>query len=91
MKGGIIFPISKDDYEEIYYDSNDLSYYYKDFKKSLAFRFLSNDVPFVNVKNIKSLVSSKGISDISDNEGSLFYDITCVLLVLASQIGLSMD
>jgi poly-gamma-glutamate system protein len=84
MKGGIIFPISKDDYEEIYYDSNDLSYYYKDFKKSLAFRFLSNDVPFVNVKNIKSLVSSKGISDISDNEGSLFYDITRFNIVVIS-------
>ena len=76
MRGGLIYPLSKDDLEEIYYTSDELDLYYSDFKKSLAYKFLDNNIPFVNIKNIESLVKSKGIVDISNNKGFLFYEIT---------------
>jgi len=76
MRGGVIYPISKDDLEEIYYSSDDLDSYYPDFKKSLAYKFLDKNIPFVNIKNIESLVKAKGVNDIADEEGFLFYDVT---------------
>ena len=81
MRGGIVYPISMGDLDEIYFESDDADIFYNSFKKSLAYKFLDIGVPFVNIKNIKSLVESRGISELSNKEvnkvkeGSLFYEV----------------
>ena len=82
MRGGVIYPISKDDLDEIYYESDDSDSFYDDFRKSLAYKFLDDNVPFINIKNIQSLVNSKGMYELSNKEentlkeGFLFYEVT---------------
>ena len=52
-----------------------------DFKKSIAYKFLDNDIYLINIKNINSLVSQFGMSYLNDrslnnvNEGLLFYEV----------------
>ena len=81
MKGGIVYPISMSDLDEIYFESDDADIFYNSFKKSLAYKFLNAGIPFVNIKNIKSLVESRGASELSNREinivkeGSLFYEV----------------
>ena len=81
MRGGIIYPISIGDLDEIYFESDDADVFYTSFKKSLAYKFLDTGIPFVNIKNIKSLVESHGVSELSNRkinrvkEGSLFYEV----------------
>ncbi len=81
MRGGIIYPISIGDLDEIYFASDDADVFYTSFKKSLAYKFLDTGIPFVNIKNIKSLVESHGVSELSNREnnrvkeGSLFYEV----------------
>ena len=67
MKVGVIFPIETDDLIE-----ND-DY----FKESIAYKFLKEDVVFINIKNINILGKQWGLyppeNTIRKNEGNLFY------------------
>ena len=56
------------DLDEIYYESDDSDSFYDDFRKSLAYKFLDDNVPFINIKNIQSLVNSKGMYELSNKE-----------------------
>ena len=81
LKGGIISPLSKDDIQEIYYDSDNGDKYHEDFKESIAYKFLNDDISVINIKNINSLISEYGMSYLSDRklnklkQGSLFYEV----------------
>ena len=67
MKVGVIFPIETDELIE-----ND-DY----FKESIAYKFLKEDVVFINIKNINVLGKQWGLyppeNTIRKNEGNLFY------------------
>tara|TARA_B100000965_G_scaffold101922_1_gene83692 strand:- start:157 stop:1326 length:1170 start_codon:yes stop_codon:yes gene_type:complete len=81
IREGIISPLIKDEIQEIYYENEDAYSYYSDFKKSIAYKFLDNDIYLINIKNINSLVSQFGMSYLNDrglnnvNEGLLFYEV----------------
>jgi len=81
IKGGIINPILKDDYSEIYFNDENLELFFKDFKKSISYRFLDNDIPVINIKNINSLLYDYGLDYLLNpdqnivKEGKLYYDI----------------
>jgi len=81
LKGGIISPLSKDDIQEIYYDSDNGYKYHGDFKESIAYKFLNNDISVINIKDINSLISEYGMSYLGNRklnklkQGSLFYEV----------------
>ncbi len=81
IKGGIINPILKNDYSEIYFNDKNLELFFKDFKKSISYQFLDNDIPVINIKNINSLLYDYGLDYLLDpeqniiKEGKLYYDI----------------
>ena len=81
LKGGIISPLLKDEIQEIYYDTEKGDKYHNKFRESIAYSFLDNDIPFVNIKNIGLLVSEYGMAYLKDrdlnkiNKGLLFYEI----------------
>jgi len=80
IKGGIISPLLKDEIQEIYYDLDKGEDYHNKFKESMAYEFLDNDIPFINMKNISPLVSEYGMSYLKNrdlniiNRGLLFYE-----------------
>ena len=81
IKGGIISPLLKNEIQEIYYDTEKGNKYHDKFKESMAYGFLDNDIPFINIKNIGLLVSEYGMTYLKDrdlnkiNKGLLFYEI----------------
>ena len=81
IKGGIISPLLKNEIQEIYYDMEKGNNYHDKFKESMAYGFLDNDIPFINIKNIELLVSEYGMTYLKDrdlnkiNKGLLFYEI----------------
>ena len=80
LRGGIISPLLKDEIQEIYYDIEKGEDYHNKFKESMAYKFLDNDIPFINIKNISPLVSEYGMSYLKNrdlnkiNAGLLFYE-----------------
>tara|TARA_Y100000590_G_C15704453_1_gene1008059 strand:- start:882 stop:2051 length:1170 start_codon:yes stop_codon:yes gene_type:complete len=81
INGGIISPILKDEIQEIYYNFEEGELHHVNFKKSLAYKFLDNDIPLLNIKNINTLVSKYGMHYLKDrnsnkvNKGLLFYEV----------------
>lgn len=81
IKGGIINPILKDDYSEIYFNDENLESFFKDFKKSISYQFLDNNIPLINIKNINSLLYDYGLEYLLNpeenivKEGKLYYDV----------------
>ena len=81
IKGGIINPILKNDYSEIYFNDENLESFFKDFKKSISYQFLDNDIPLINIKNINSLLHDYGLEYLLNpeentvKEGKLYYDV----------------
>ncbi len=81
IKGGIINPMLKNDYSEIYFNDDNLELFFKDFEKSISYKFLDNDIPLINIKNINSLLYDYGLDYLLDpdknivKEGDLYYDI----------------
>lgn len=81
IKGGVINPILKDDYSEIYFNNENSELFYKDFKKSIAYYFLNENIPVINIKNINFLLNDYGVSYLLDHnnnnikKGKLYYDI----------------
>ena len=55
--------------------------FFKDFEKSISYKFLDNDIPLINIKNINSLLYDYGLDYLLDpdknivKEGNLYYDI----------------
>ena len=81
IRGGVINPILKDDVSEIFYFNENNDNFLKEFKKSISYNFLNNDIPLINIKNINLLLKDYGIEyllnpDLNEvKKGKLYYDI----------------
>ena len=81
IRGGVINPLLKDDVSEIFYFNENNDSYLKEFKKSISYNFLNNDIPLINIKNINLLLKDYGMEyllnpDLNEiKKGKLYYDI----------------